>query len=237
MIELVGKPGDLNCRIKFTPRPGFKQTHTTIERELMYGHYCPSCMNVVQALFLTDDPISLWPYEETNVMSTSKDEAKIGTILRIVPHVESKRGHSAYTTTSLRSVGSPGQHIVLKNHVLKYHGLKETTPTPDRFFEPGDRTCEYTGVFALREDLLVRDICLLMQMSAHEVKLYNIPSLADFMTTAMTYDIRLLPAYGSALPIIVVAREKIADRWGGYTYQVRNALKPYLKSLTPTVAE
>jgi len=55
VIALTGKPGDLNSHVRFTPRPGFKKTHKVIERELVYGHYCPRCTNVVQALFLTDE--------------------------------------------------------------------------------------------------------------------------------------------------------------------------------------
>jgi hypothetical protein len=115
VIELSGKPGDLNGQIRFTPRPGFKKAHKTLERELVYGHYCPRCMNVVQALFFTDEPVDLWPYEETNVMSTSKSEEKIGTILKIVPNRESKAGYTNYTVTPLRGAGSPAvAHDIFK---------------------------------------------------------------------------------------------------------------------------
>jgi hypothetical protein len=235
VIELTGKPGNQDCHIKFTPRAGFKRTHRPIERELVYGHYCPRCMNVVQALFLTDEPVNLWPYEETNVMSTSKSEEKIGTILKIVPNGESKAGYTNYTVTPLRGAGERGQHIVLKNHVLKYHGIEQETHTTDRYFEPGERTCEYAGAFALREDLLIRDVCHFMRLDVAAIEAYTLPSVEDFLKGAVEYDFRSLPAYGSAPPVVLFPREWLAQR-RGQAWQLRSILQPCAKPKETNVA-
>jgi hypothetical protein len=232
MIALTGNPGGKDCRIQFSPRPRFKTSHKLIERELVYGHYCPLCMNVVQALFLTDEPVDLWPYEATNVMSMGKSDAKLGTVLKVVPHAESKRGHTCYTSTVLPGSGDPGQHIVLKNHVLKYHGIENETNATDRFFEPGDRTCEYTGAFALRGDLLVRDICHFMRWEVAEMARYNLPSVEEFLTVAAAYDFRSLPAYGSAPPVVLFPRTKMTpqNKWDkGWGWQMRSIMKSFEK--------
>ena len=228
MIALTGKPGDLNCQIRFTPRPGFKKTHKVIERELVYGHYCPRCMNVVQALFLTDEPVDLWPYEETHVMSTSKSEEKAGTILKVVPNGESKAGYTNYTVTALRGAGERGQHLVLKNHVLKYHGIEQAKHTSDRYFEPGERTCEYAGVFALREDLLICDVCHFMRMSVADIEHYSLPSVDGFLKLAVDYDFRSLPAYGNAPPVVVFPRDKLTNT-RNCGWQMRTILQPFVK--------
>jgi hypothetical protein len=235
VIELTGRPGDLNCSIRFTPRPGFKKTQKTLERELVYGHYCPLCQNVVQALFLTDEPVNLWPYEETNVMSTSKSEEKIGTILKIVPNLESKAGYTNYTVTSLRGGRQSGQHIVLKNHVLKYHGIEQEKHTPDRYFEPGERPCEYAGAFALREDLLIRDVCYFMRLNVAAIEAYNLPSVEDFLKGAVEHGFRSLPAYGSAPPVMLIPRERMTSARGD-GWRMRNILQPFVKPKEQKVA-
>jgi len=231
MIDLTGNPGDKNCKITFSPRPGFKQSHRTFQRELVYGHYCPRCMNVVQALFLTDEPVDLWPYEATNVMSIGKSDEKVGTILKIVPNVESKLGYSNYTSTFLRSGGEPGQHIVLKNHVLKYHGVEKEKSSADRYFEPGERPCaDYTGAFALREDLLVRDVCLFMRIDPTVLAQHNLPSVEEFLNRAVSQDFRSLPAYGVAPPVILFPRERMTGYNQNYEWwQIREILKPFKK--------
>ena len=235
MIALTGKPGDLNSHIRFTPRPGFKKTHKVIERELVYGHYCPRCLNVVQALFLTDEPVDLWPYEETHVMSTSKSEEKAGTILKVVPNVESTPGYTNYTSTPLRTAGDRGQHMVLKNHILKYHGIEQAKHTSDRYFEPGERTCEYAGAFALREDLLVRDVCHFMRLDVAAIEAYHLPTVEDFLKGAVAYDFRALPAYGSAPPVVVFPRDKLTNT-RNCGWQMRNILQPFVKPTEQKVA-
>ena len=235
MIALSGKPGDTNCRIRFVPRPGFKKTHKVIERELVYGHYCPRCMNVVQALFLTDEPVDLWPYEETHVISLSKDEAKNGSILKVVPNGESKPGYMNYTVTPLRGAGERGQHLVLKNHVLKYHGIDQQKHTTDRYFEPGERTCEYAGAFALREDLLIRDVCHFMRLDVAAIEAYHLPSVEDFLKGAVAYDFRSLPAYGSAPPVVVFPRDKLTNN-RNCGWQMRIILQPFVKPTEQKVA-
>ena len=134
MIEFIGKPGSAACSIQFSPRSAYKgdPRYTRFERDLVYGHYCPTCGNVVQACFLTAKPIDLWFYEETNVISTANDEKKFGNVLKIVPNQDSKFGYSQYTSTVLRTAGGTAQHLTLKNHIVKYHGINEATHTSDR---------------------------------------------------------------------------------------------------------
>ena len=94
MIEFIGKPGSASCSIQFSPRSAYKcdARYQRFEKDLVYGHYCPTCGNVVQACFLTAKPVDLWFYEETNVISTAADEKKFGNVLKIVPNQDSKFG-------------------------------------------------------------------------------------------------------------------------------------------------
>src|ERR1035438_10078802 len=112
MIELTGKPGDLICRIRFTPRPWFKDDERVphLELNLVYGHRCPTCGNVIQACFLTEKPIDLWYYEETAFVA--KGEKTYGDLLKVVPNEESKPGHSQYTSTFERVASGSAQHLV-----------------------------------------------------------------------------------------------------------------------------
>ena len=104
--------------------------------------------------------------------------------------MESKVGlHELHRHAVARTAGERGQHIVLKNHVLKYHGIEQVKHTTDRYFEPGERTCEYAGAFALREDLLIRDVCHFMRLDVAAIEAYNLPSVEDFLKGAV--DVRL----------------------------------------------
>ena len=149
--------------------------------------------------------------------------------------MESKTGYTNYTVTSLRGGRQSGQHIVLKNHVLKYHGIEQETHTTDRYFEPGERPCEYAGAFAVREDLLIRDVCHFGRMDVAHIENYNLPSVTDFLTFGVNYEYRSLPAYGTAPPVVLFPREWLAQR-RGHAWQLRSILQPFAKPKETKVA-
>lgn len=235
LIRLTGKPGDAICKIQFTPRPAFRDNPRVheIEKTLVYGHVCPTCGNVIQACFLTDEPVNLWAYEETNFISKSSDEKKFGTILKVVPNVDSKYGYSQYTSTVFRTSGGKAQHLTLKNHIVKYHGANTETQTTDRYFEPGGCTCEYVGVFSLREDLALKDLCLLWRFKESYKNLdtdYEFTTIASVaegfesesgqrLNGLQQYGVRPLPAYGQAPPVLLFSQEKLKANYPPW-YQI-----------------
>ncbi len=244
MIEFIGKPGSASCSIQFSPRSAYKcdPRYQRFEKDLVYGHYCPTCGNVVQACFLTAKPVDLWFYEETNVISTAADEKKFGNVLKIVPNQDSKFGYSQYTSTVLRTPGGMAQHLTLKNHIVKYHGINETAHTSDRYFEPGGHTCAYTGLFSLREDLALKDLCLLWRFAdghgnnLNDYKFGKIDEVLDHFITndgahlngLSFHGVRALPAYGQAPPVLVFPRDKLTGNyapWGQISTLMSRAFK------------
>lgn len=66
-------------KIFFTPPE--KSTEQELEFDLVYGHRCPKCNNLVQALFMTDKKIDPKPWEEIMTRQLDKD----GYFKRIIP--------------------------------------------------------------------------------------------------------------------------------------------------------
>jgi hypothetical protein len=208
VIRLTGKPGDPNHKIQFTPRQKFSKAET-LEFELVYGHACTRCFNVVQAMFITDRPVDLYKYEETAVISLAQDPKKFGTINKYVPEYEDPVGTTCYTSTPLSGGEQRAQHLVLKNHVLRFEGIdKPKAENGAQYFEKGERTCEYTGFFSVRKDLLVRDILSFMQVKPEYIKGYHYPPLEEFLQRCGDR-FRTLPAYGDAPPVVLVKRENM----------------------------
>lgn len=208
MLHLTGKPGEPSPKIQLSPRTGFKKW-PILEKELIYGHACPYCFNVIQALFITDKPVDLFPYEETAVMSKSQDSKKIGTVAKFVPEYEDVWGHTNYTSTILQGGGVTAQHLALKNHILKFEGIdKPVAENGANYFEPGEKCCEYTGIFSVRKDLMVKDILLFMQMTKEAMDKFHIPTLDHFLMKCGN-KFRTLQAYGDAPPVVLVRRENM----------------------------
>lgn len=229
MLELSGKPGDLQCKIRFSARRAFRGNPKapSIERELVYGHVCPTCNNVIQAFFLTDQPVDLWMYEETVFVSSSQD--RFGTELKTVPNNDSKFGYSQYTSTFLRTAQGNAQHLVLKNHIVRFHGIDAIKHTSDRFFEPGGNVCPNTGCFSLRPKLCMQDLILLFKGGSFMFKLYNFPDTLEALEEkARLYDIRLLPAYGKAPPVMTFPQTKLRVT-STLTYQIYSIYEPFTK--------
>jgi hypothetical protein len=156
MIVAINKSGDNKAKIQFIPRAGFAHSQT-LERELIYAHKCPVCNNIMQAYFKTPTPINLWPYEETTILS--QGEKNGGEVLKIIPNNQSTSNETCYKSDFDKIEGGH-QKIVLKNHIVRQRVIAERKYTGEGIWEVGERPCFWTGVFTLREDLLVKDLLL-----------------------------------------------------------------------------
>lgn len=221
MIELVGKPGDAQGKIRFSPRDSFKKRAKHEERELIYGHKCPVCNNLVQAYFLTPQPINLFPYEETVVLSQGEKNA--GEILKILPGRYDRQQDTCYNDLHLRGA----QRIVLKNHLMRLDAMADRQPTGDGIWEVGERTCFKAGVFSLREDLAVKDLMLFSLMTPLETGNYNIPKIEELFPHPLgDAEFRWVRAVGQAPPMILMNRESFTH---GFQYSLRSRLAPFMK--------
>ncbi len=144
MIKLIDKGPDESL-IEFSPRPQRKTR--TITRQLVYGHACTWCGNVIQALFLTEEPVDLSLYEETRVIS--QGEKNNGTLLKVVPNSEDLA--SAYKVNFYPTPNGHAELIRLKNHLVNWKGMTDAPKEKDYYFEPGERCCRYTGLFSRQE--------------------------------------------------------------------------------------
>jgi hypothetical protein len=233
MLLLRPKPPNSSDEVKpqivFTPRPGFKRTHNELSRELIYAHRCPVCGNVMQAFFHTSEEIKLWVYEETTLLSQGEKNA--GEIRKIYPDEKAKPGESCYR--SYFDQFSHSQKLVLKNHILRQRSIQDRQGKygGEGAWEIGERPCLKTGIFALREELLIRDVLLFGTMPDHEVMNYNIPNLQVLLTPLGAGDpvlFQVVPPVGDALPVVLVDREDVVN---GYSYTVRPRLANYLKAI------
>jgi hypothetical protein len=217
MIHFTGEPGDKNCKILFTRRPAFRDDPKApdLERELVYGHRCPTCGNVIQAMFRTETPVDLWKYEETAFISKSTDAKKFGMVNKFVPNEDSKLGYSQYDST-FQSCFKPGtQHLVMRNHILQYQGLMKSERDAGRHVLPGGFPCAYTGTFSRRPELAVQDMYLFfghdMGTVLNQMMKNELPTLDELGTSshAVGYGIRTIVAYGDAPPVLTFPIEKI----------------------------
>ena len=230
MIEILPRGGA--PVIMLTPRQGFKRTHQALEFPMVYGHRCPTCSNVIQAVFLTDQKVDLFPYEQTSILTQSKDEEKQGEVRAILPDTNSEEGYSCYHIDFTNTVAGGSQKIVLRNHVLKLRALVEREPNGEGLFEKGDRyyvkACTKIGIHALRDDLLMKDYCLFANMSDVELRNYNLPPVSEVITEFSGSSLgRLVPTIGQAPPLVLLERSDVVH---GYGHVLRPVLKNYLKN-------
>lgn len=223
-------------KIVLTPRPGFKRTHKEQEFELIYGHKCPTCSNVIQAVFLTDKKIDLFAYEQTSIMSQSKDVEKQGDVAKVLPNGDTGPGYSCYNTDFTLTEGGGSQKIVLKNHVMRVRAITEREYNGDGLFEKGDlhytKACTKTGIHALRNDLLVKDYCLFSMMTDVDLRAYSLPTVEKLMeglTPGHSLG-TLVPAVGKAPPLILIERQTLIH---GFTFVLRPRLEAW-KVKAPT---
>ena len=211
MIELIGKPGDGAGKIRFSPRAGFKRTQPTLEKELVYGYRCEKCHNVVLALMLTDKPVNLWYYEETNVISLA--EKKFGEINRILPNETSLKDFSCYESLMFDQGKQKGQRLRLKKHILTMLPIEHQF-AQDKIFETGgEHCCEDTGWFSRREDLLIKDILLANNMVITTIAAYDLSKMGvgSFVGSINNSSFRALTGIGNVPPLVLINRVSFAD--------------------------
>lgn len=228
MIRLRGKIGeeDKSNKIYFEPRPGYtrgKGAAPSLEFPLIYGHKCPRCSNIMQALFRAPRAFSLWPYEETILLS--QGEKNVGEVRRTYPDDKVRFGKSCYNM-DFRAPEGGSVKITLKNHMMRPIALAEREANGDGLWEVGERPCTHTGVFSLREDLLVKDFLLFSQIKEHEIPKYNIPPIKDLIPED-DRTFKAIPSVGTAPPVILVERQNLVY---GYYYETLKRMLPYKKS-------
>jgi hypothetical protein len=235
MIEFVGEGKE--AQLYLTPRAGFNKVKT-LQLDLIYGHQCPLCQNVILAFFKTPEEVRLWPYEETRVLSeVGKNK---GELMKVVPNEKSKLGESCYRSDFYRTPdGQSAQKLILKNHIMRVSAIQDRGYNGENLWEVGERTCLLTGVFSTREDITIKDLCLLFKMLPAELEAYNIPKVSELIPDPLGVPnstgpenrmFRWTPAVGSAPPVILTSREKVL---AGYPFWLKEILKPFKKAVTP----
>jgi hypothetical protein len=231
MISIAGKEFTSGGKIGFSPRQGFKRTHTALEFDLVYGHTCPVCDNVIQAVFKTPKPVSLWPYEQTRVLS--QGDKNMGDLLKVIPDDKTPEGESCYRSNFYRSEdGQALQRIVLRNHIVRTIVIQDRAIdyNGDKVLEVGERCCPLIGVFSVREDLLMKDLFLLFKGSHAELEGYNLPKVQEMIPDRTGDPVKKMyiwtPAIGVAPPVILTERNNVIQ---GYNYYLKQLLEPFKK--------
>lgn len=205
-------------RVTFSPRPGTSRGAREIERQLLYGYYCPFCRNPVLFAFLTPEKISLRKYEESWVVNSAQH------IRKVIPSDSSDREtayHVDWTPVPGRTMGL--QRVYMKNHILS----EDVIGQRDAAHQPGTRCCPYVGVFSPRRDLLMRDTILMGGFPARELDRYNLPSWDEFEQIILQ-DTRHFFRYGiGPTPMVMVRSDWIDDQKGIPHW--REALLPFKK--------
>lgn len=225
MIRLIEGSGK-SARILFSPRVGFRRGASKVnelERTLVYGHVCPVCRNVIQALFLTDTQVNLWPYEETIEISEGKET--MGEVLHYWPKPDSHHGYSQYTSMRLHTTQGDAQKIVLKNHVLKYHGIDANKNGGYTHFVSGGHMCSLTGIASHRPDLLICDLMHFYRLPDVDKNAWknSLPPLDDFIAAGEAYGMRTIPTIGEGPRVVLFPKIRVTDQVS-WAWQMRNIL-------------
>jgi hypothetical protein len=225
MIKIRGKTeaSDPSNKIIFEPRQGFTRRAKTLEFPLVYGHKCPTCNNVMQALFKAPKSFSLWPYEETALLSSGENNS--GQIRRIFPDEKTKPGKSCYRIDYSPAEGGSVK-ITLRNHIVRPVVIVERKFNGDGIWEVGyERPCVHAGVFSLREDLLIKDWLLFAQVNEFEVAKYKIPPAEQVIPDNNQY-FKLVRSVGQAPPVILVDKQSFVY---GFHYYAKPLMQSHLK--------
>lgn len=216
MIRISGKEDEKNKlnKITFEPRAGYKKTHPSLEFPLLYGHRCPYCTNVIQALFESPKPIDLWAYEETFLLSQGEKNA--GEVRNVYPNDKTKQGKTCYNN-HYSPTGKGYVKIVLKNHIMRHRAIVEGSFNGEGLWEPGEKPCGRSGIFSIREDLLMKDFLLFSKMQPVEVAKYKMPKVREAIKSD-NVNFRVVPAIGEAPPIILVEKDSFIF---GFHYKSR----------------
>jgi hypothetical protein len=224
MIQLVKgtKP-----KLRLTPRQGFKRTHKELELDLVYGHSCSTCSNVINVLAKSKTDIDLYPFEETGILSQGEKNA--GELLKVIPNDKDAQ-RSAYKKDFL--VGSdPSQEGLLQlrliNHIVRVGAIKDKTSEGEGIEELGERPCFKIGVFSRREDLMIKDLLLLFGFQHSEfLTTYKVPKVTELFpdragSPDCNREFQWTPAVGEAPPVILVSRNYLKH---GYNYFLRQIM-------------
>lgn len=228
MIKLIDKGPDESL-IEFRPRP--QRNVPTIARQLLYGHECKWCGNVIQALFLTDERLNLDLYEETRVIS--QGEKNEGTLLKLVPNSEDPA--SAYKVDFYPTPNGHAQLIRLKNHLVVWKGL--STGLKEDYFEAGERCCKYTGLFSRREMDYITELTKVCQYPSSYYTQPKTPVPLSFLKTWKgenswsQIDFRVVEAIGKAGEVLLINRDMVKN---SNQYGLSDLFDKWNKSLEPT---
>lgn len=226
MISIRGtaNTAGINNKIIFSPRAGFKKKGSipTLEFSLIYGHRCPYCSNVMQALFKSPKTFSLWAYEETTLLS--QGEKNSGEVRSTYPNEKTKQGKSCYRMDFNPADGGSVK-ITLKNHIMRHAAIAEREFNGNGLWEVGEKPCTMTGIFSLREDLLVKDWLLFSQIQETEITYYNIPKIKDIILDSDP-NFRLVQPVGVAPPVIIIDKHSLVY---GFHYGARSKMSAYIK--------
>ncbi len=205
--------------VVFSPRPGTSRGAKELERQLVYGYFCPFCRNPVLFAFLTPEKISLRKYEESWVVNNAQH------IRRVIPSDNSDHEtayHVDWTPIPGRTMSL--QRVRMKNHVLS----EDVVGNKDAAHEGGTRCCPYVGVFSLRRDLLIRDTIVMGGFPARELGRYNLPSWNQFEQIIRQDMHHFLRNGVGPTPLVMVRVDWIDDQKGIPHW--REALLPYKKA-------
>jgi len=203
MIRLVPR-GPEDSLIEFSPR--LKGKGNPITRDLVYGHHCDWCGNVIQAMFLTDEEVRIHPYEATKVIS--QGDKNEGELLKIVPNSTDRA--SAYRVDMYRTKNGNAQLIRLKNHMLRWEGV--TSGNVDDFFEVGERCCRYAGIYTRNEEEIINEMALVCNYNRLMVGLAKVHIPLSFLSewkppyTWSSLNHKLVPAIGKGNTMMMIAR-------------------------------
>ena len=211
-----------NMKINFSSRSGFGNV-PGLAKDLLFAHVCPSCNNVMQAFFKTDQEVKLWPYEETHQMSIDRDGIKAPEFRHSVPTPKDPQDKSQYNVYYDQKNGA--QKIVLKNHVLKYSTIDLKNIGENADWEPGGKMCELAGLFSLREDLLLRDYVLFSRINERKLWSYDAKNVSDVRFQAKKRVCGFpVEAIGDAPPVILIRYNILNRGW-------ENAVEDFLGHL------
>lgn len=225
MITISGLTGkhSKNNKIQFSPRAAYRgKGIPTLEFPLVYGHTCPYCSNVIQALFKVPSEFSLWQYEETSILS--QGEKNSGELRKVFPDEGTKPEKSHYNMSFSPAEGG-NIKLVLKNHIVRHRAIAERKYNGEGLWEPGGHACIRAGIFSIREDLLAKDWLMFSKIDSGggvEISKYKLPPIEELLAT--NQDFRIVRAIGVAPPVILIEKQPLVY---GFHYQLNNIIQPY----------
>lgn len=206
MIKLIDKGPDESL-IEFRPR--LQRNLPTITRQLLYGHECKWCGNVIQAMFLTPERLNLDPYEETRVIS--QGDKNEGNLLKVVPNSDDPA--SAYKVDFYATPGGNAQLIRLKNHLILWKGI--ATCVEGDFFEVGERCCKYIGIPGRRETDYIAELARVCRYPVSYYTQPNTPVPLSFLKTWKgdnswsQIDFRVVSVIGKGSEVLLVNKDLV----------------------------